>query len=240
MATDPLRVDLEKSAKTLILAPHGVLDLASYHQLKIAMMKAAVDEPRAVIVDLDGLIVPEDSAYALFSSMSTQLAEWPGVPLLLAARIDRHRISPLARVLPVHRSVQAAIAAIEDPPTRRLARHSLPNSQRSVALARQVVRDICGDWKVVTCIDDAVTIVNELVENTVSHTCCAPSLRLELRRGLFTIAVYDDDPTLVTQREPEPGRTHRGGLALVTQLSTAWGCSPTLAGSKVVWAVLRA
>jgi anti-anti-sigma regulatory factor len=225
-----------------VIEPHGVLDAASYGDLRNTMVKAAIDEPRAVIVDLDGLAVPDRWALALFSSVADQLAQWPGVPLLLAATepgqrdlLARYR---LARYVAVYPSVLAAVDAIDDPPPRRIARRQLPNALASASLARRFVLDVCSAWPVAARTEDAMMIANELVENTLLHTYCAPSLRLELRRGMLTIAVYDDDPAPARLVEPEvPGR-HRG-LLLVSRLARVWGCSPTLAGGKVVWAVLR-
>jgi anti-anti-sigma factor len=242
MPTTPLRVDQRELVGAAVVEPHGVLDAESYGGLRTALVKTAIDEPRAVIVDLDELDVPDSTALSLFSSVSTQITQWPGVPLLVAATrpekqavLDGYR---LARYVPVYRSVMAAIGAIDDPPPRRIARRRLPNSLSSAALARRFVLDVCSDWPVATRTEDAMMVANELVENTLLHTYCAPSLRLELRRGLLTIAVYDDDPAMAHLIEPDAER-HRG-LLLVAQLSRAWGCSPTLTGGKVVWAVLAA
>lgn len=237
-----LRIEHTECDGALVLRPRGVLDMASYASLRVSLVKAATDEPRALVVDLDGLVVPDPAAYALFSSVSTQLAEWPGLPLLLAAGEERQRTAVaayrLSRFVPVHPSVPAALAAIDDPPPRRLTRCNLPNSLSGAPLARKFVREVCRRWAV-TEADEVIMIANELVENTLIHTYCAPSLRLELRRGLLTVAVYDDDPALAELREPETSRWGQGGLALVAGLSTTWGCSPTLMGGKVVWAVLR-
>jgi anti-anti-sigma regulatory factor len=242
MSADALRVDHRELVGASVIEPHGVLDVASYGDLRNTMVKAAIDEPRAVIIDLDGLSVPDRWALALFSSVSDQLAQWPGVPLLLSATregqrdlLDRYR---LARFVPVYSSVLDAVAAIDDPPPRRIARRKLPNKLASASLVRRFVLDVCSTWPVAAHTEDAMMIANEFVENTLLHTYCAPSLRLELRRGLLTIAVYDDDPMPARLVEPEqPGR--RRGLVLVSRLSRLWGCSPTLAGGKVVWAVLR-
>ncbi|OLF17243.1 STAS domain-containing protein [Actinophytocola xanthii] len=244
MDRSPLYVEFEEHQGALVLVPRGVLDSLTYGDLRSLVLKAAVDEPRAVIVDVDRLVVPDPSAYSLFSSLCTQLAQWPGVPLLVAAGDERRRAGitdyRLARYLPVHESVETALASAHRPPVRRLARRVLPNSMVSASLSRQYVRDLCLDWEVVSCVESAVLITNELVENTLLHTYCAPSLRLELRRGLLTVAVYDDDPALAEPVRPDTGHAGRGGLALVADLSVTWGCSRTLAGGKVVWAVLRA
>lgn len=242
MPTAPLRVDHRELVGASVVEPHGVLDAATYGGFRIDLVKAAIDEPRAVIVDLDALSVPDSTALSLFSSVSTQIAQWPGVPLLVVAAGDTQRALlaayRLARFVPVYSSVMAAVAAIDDPPPRRIARRRLPNSLTSAALARRFVLDVCSDWPVATRTEDAMMVANELVENTLLHTYCAPSLRLELRRGMLTIAVYDDDPAMAHLDRSDTER-HRG-LVLVAGLCRVWGCSPTPLGGKVVWAVLAA
>ncbi len=243
MPTGQIHVDRRDLSGAAVLAPHGVLDVTSYGDLRAILVKASIDEPRAVIVDLDGLTVPDRAALALFSSVSEQLAHWPGVPLLLAAghsaqreQLARYR---LARFVPVYSSVPDAAAAIDDPPVRRIARRMLPNGLASAALARRFVLDVCSDWSVDERAQDTMLVANELVENTLLHTYCAPALRLELRRRRLTVAVYDDDPAPARLIDPED-TAHNRGLVLVAQLAVVWGCSPTPAGGKVVWAVLRA
>jgi anti-anti-sigma factor len=240
MPTTPLRVDQRDLVGAAVVEPHGVLDAESYGGLRNALVKTAIDEPRAVIVDLDELAVPDSTALSLFSSVSSQIAQWPGVPLLVVAtRPEQQGLLSgyrLARYVPVYPSVMAAVGAIDDPPPRRIARRRLPNSLTSAALARRFVLDVCSDWPVAVRTQDAVMIANELVENTLLHTYCAPSLRLELRRGLLTIAVYDDDPAMAHLSGPD-SELHRG-LLVVAELSRAWGSSLTPSGGKVVWAVL--
>lgn len=238
-----LEVAHRELAGAAVVEPHGVLDLHTYRELRDILVKAAVDEPTAVIVDLDGLAVPDRSSYALFSSVSDQVAQWPGVPLLLAAGTARKRRGlgsfRMARYVAVHPSVEAAARAIGDPPPRRIARRNLPNTLTSASLAREFVRAMCGQWEAQACLDDAVTIVNELVENTLLHTYCLPSVRLELRRGLLTVGVYDDDPAPARLRELDTRSGRRHGLSIVAAVAVVWGCSPTPAGGKVTWAVLR-
>ena len=48
---------------------HGILDLASYGQLRDALFKCALEIPRAVIVDLSELLVPTDATLAVFPSV---------------------------------------------------------------------------------------------------------------------------------------------------------------------------
>jgi anti-anti-sigma regulatory factor len=236
--TIDLRIETRHVGGAAVVEPHGVLDTASYGTLRSALVKASSDEPRAVVVDVAGLRVPKVAALALFFAVSDQIAQWPGVPLLLVAarpvhrgQLDHYRTS---QYIPVHRSVAGALAAIDDPPPRRIARRQLPNSLVSARLARLFVARKCAEWDQHERAEDAVSIANELVENTLLHTYSAPALRVELRRGMLTVAVYDSDPTPATLR----AGTRCRGLRLVEGLSRTWGCSPMPTGGKVVWAVL--
>lgn len=239
MIREVLEIGLCDLSGATVVAPRGVLDLVGYARLRDTLLKVGLDEPAAVVVDLNRLTLP-DSSVALFTAVAEQLDRWPGVPLLVAARGSAKRAA-LARCglplfVPVHASVEAAVAAVGDPPVRRIARHTLPNSLHAGGVARRFVHETCDEWRVGGA-EKAALVATEFVENTVVHTYCAPSMRLELRRGLLTVAVYDDDPTSPRDRggQPDTGR----GLWIVATLAAAWGSAPTATGGKVVWAVVR-
>jgi anti-anti-sigma regulatory factor len=244
MSDDSLRIDQREAFGVSVIEPHGVLDTASYRELRDSMLKAGVDESRAVIVNVDGLDVQDRAPLSVFVAAAERLEQWPCVPLLVAGGTDElwQRLCEyrLHRYVQVHRSVAAAAAAIDDPPPRRIRRRELPNSLRSASLARAFVRETCEPWRVgePRC-EDAVLVVNELVENTLLHTYCAPSVRVELRRDVLAVGVYDGDPTPPRRLDPDPAQPHRGGLAIVADVADLWGCSPTQSNGKVVWAVLR-
>ena len=241
--TTALWVGSHERGDVLVAEPHGVLDAATYLPLRDVLVELGVEEPRAVIVDLADLDLSNRSALAVFVAVSDQLAQWPGVPVLLVATraahrelLDRHR---LARFVPVFASVPAAVAAMDEPPARRIARRSLPNSLVSVRLARRFVAQVCARWGVQGRLQDAVMIADVLVENTLIHTYCAPTVRVELRRGRLTVAVYDDDPSTARLLETGDVASSRvRGLWLVHRIARAWGCERRSAGGKVVWAVL--
>jgi anti-anti-sigma regulatory factor len=237
-----LSVEEHDLAGACVLEPRGLLDVPACGALRESLVRTGADEPSAVIVDLGGLEIPDDAALSLFRSAGDQLAQWPGVPLLLVAGRAEHRRMldryEVCTELPVHPSVPAAAAALGRPPPRRVARLTLPNSMTGARLARAFVERTCVRWERTGDALDAVTVVNELVENTLLHTYSAPSVRLELRRGLLTVAVYDDDPAPPRMGGPTPAIADRRGLLLVDRLVAVWGCSPTRSGGKAVWAVL--
>lgn len=219
---------IEVQDHVTVLAPTGTLDAESGDALRTHLLAAAATEPRAVLVEIGELELPRPTA--LFAEVAVEITRWPGVPLLVVDPRDR---------LPgdlAHRTMAAALAAISDPPPRRLARRDLPNNRWGGRAGRAFVRDCCRRWHVEEPrAGDAVWVANELIENTIRHTPYQPSLRVELREGELTVAVADEDPTT-----PRPDLTLRPlhGLGAVRKLASAWGTVPTPSGGKVVWAAL--
>ncbi len=225
----------------VVVVPEGVLDAVTYGRLRATLVKVAVDDPRAVIVDVDRLRVNRPGALALFPAVGNELMMWPGLPLLLVAseKSSRRTLAGyhMRRYLPVHDSVDAAVAAIGEPPPRRIARIALPNGNACLGLARAFTRQCCHRWELFDDRTiDAVWVANELVENTVKHTYGAADLRVELRNDMLTVAAYDEDPAMPWLIGSDKGVVH--GLSVVERLSRVWGSSPTPDGGKVVWAVL--
>lgn len=239
-----LRLEDRAQNEVVVVRPVGWLDVRSYQQLRDHLLKLGTDHPRAVIVDLTDVNVASDTSLAIFPAVQTRLQVWPGVPLLLvtgggAARALLTRTST-GRFLPVHDTVCDAIAAIDEPPPRRVTHLQVPNELTSPRLAREFVRTACRDWDLHALIDDALLLVGELVTNVVVHTSASPLVRVEHRRNLLSVAVYDDQPGEVSLRDPGVGFAGLHGLLLVAQISTAWGCFPTSRDGKVVWATIRA
>lgn len=221
--------ETETRDRIAVVAPTGVLDAEGGDALRERLLTAVADEPRAVLVDTTALRMPAPTT--LFADVADEVARWPGVPLLV---VDPDGVLPPGPR--VHRTVAAAIAAIGDPPPRRLARRKLPNTLGGGRAGRAFVRDCCRRWDVEESrASDAVWVANELVENTIRHTPYPPMLRVELRQGELTVAVEDDDP-----KPPRPDPTARPlhGLAAIHRLANAWGTVPTANGGKVVWAAL--
>jgi anti-sigma regulatory factor (Ser/Thr protein kinase) len=242
-STTKLEIHRAYQDDAVLIAPSGVLELSTYGQLRDALLKSALEIPKAVIVDVGSLFVPTDATLAVFSSVWMQVSEWPGVPIVLVAsrELDRRRLerSAITRFIPLYPSLIEALRAIGEPPPRRRSLLELPYDPASAGLARRFVEMTCVRWGCTDLLVDAALVANELVENAVRHAHSEARIRLELREGLLTVAVYDDDPMPVQLVEPDLAEAVHLGLLLVAQLSSTWNCAPTLTGGKVVWAVLR-
>jgi hypothetical protein len=237
-----LRVTLRQHRGAVVVEPVGVLDVLTYAELRDTLLKAAVEAPSAVIVDIEHLSMPSTHLLTVFSVVWMRVCEWPGVPLLLVATDSVRRAqlisSPVSGYVPVHPDLTAAMRTTSRPPVRRRCCMSLPATAASSGVAREFVRQLCCRWGIVSMIEDASAVATELIENVVQHTESPAELRLELRKGILSVAVSDRDPRPAILREAASELMPSAGLAIVARVARVWGCTPTATG-KIVWAVLR-
>lgn len=239
-----IRVDAHDQRDVPILVAAGVLDSATYRGLRDTVIKAALDEPPAVIVDVDRLSVPTATAWTVFTSARWHVSIWPDVPILLvcaASRVRRAIIAAgVARYVPVHSSRESALDAVRNRSieARRRARAGLPSSRGTLTLARAAITDWLTAWDSREVIPIASTVATVFVENVLDHTESAPVLIVESYRDDVTVAVEDCSNRLPGRHEdPARGAEIVSGLAIVSALCRAWGATPTSSG-KTVWALV--
>lgn len=239
-----IRVDVAVEQGVPILVVDGVLDSSTYRTVRDAVIKAALDEPRAVIVDVDCLSVPSPSAWVVFTSARWHVSIWPDVPILLVCAQPRARRSivagGVARYVPLHPSRQLALEAVRGGSLqlRRRARTELPRARDSLGRARAVVTDWLTRWGSHQVVPVGATVATVFVENVLDHTDSAPVLIVESYRDAVTIAVEDCSDHLPGRHEHAFGGVEIvSGLAIVSALCRAWGSTPTASG-KTVWALV--
>ncbi len=239
-----VRIEVAAQREATILVAEGVLDSSTYRDVRDSVIKAALDEPRAVIVDVNRLSTPSASAWTVFTSARWHVSVWPDVPILLvcAAAAVRGGIAAggVSRYVPVHPTRESALDAVcgRSLQLRRRARTQFPRFEGSLALARGAVTEWLTEWDVADLIPVAATVATIFVENVLHHTQSAPFLIVESHRGTVTVAVEDGSAQAPAQRED----AHRGseivsGLAIVAALCRVWGSTPTPTG-KTVWAMV--
>ncbi|MEV7041478.1 ATP-binding protein [Amycolatopsis sp. NPDC051061] len=219
----------------------GALNLNSYPDLRDGLLKIATESPDGLIADIDGLDVDDAALVTVFSLIAMRIGDWPGIPFSVVTARPEHRTMfadrTVDKFVPVYEDRETAEHLLSRPPRRRAAQ-LLARSVNSSALARDFVRRVCAEWGVAGLTEDALLIATELVENAVRHTESPPRLRLELRRGILSVAVSDDSPRPAVLLERlsslEPGL----GLRMIAQVAKVWGCSRSWSGGKTVWAVL--
>jgi hypothetical protein len=242
-AAAQLAVSTSAVGSAAVLFVNGVLDSGTYPQLRNRMIEAALDEPRAVLVDVNALHVPAASAWSVFTSARWHVHAWPDVPIILICADPGRRITiartGVTRYVPVHTSVELALGALVDGRrTRRQIRTELPASLASLRGARELVAEWLAAWSHVELIPVATVVVNVFIENVLQHTAGPPVLVLESDCATITIAVQDDSSQPAARHEdPRRGGDRVSGLAIVASVCRAWDSTPTPSG-KTVWAVI--
>jgi hypothetical protein len=241
----PLRIAQHALGALTVLSMEGVLDSTTYATVRDCIIKAALDEPAAVIVDVSALDIPAGSACAVFTSARWQVSRWPDVPIVLSCTdADRRKVltrNGIGRYVPIHADVDAAaeeVRACTKVRVRRRARVELLRAKASLGEARDFVSECLVEWSQQNMTTAAKVIATELVRNVLAHTGSNPSLRVESSDGHVTIAV-DDASTQPAQLCEATAQRRITGLQLVAALSEAWGSSPSLTG-KTVWATVAA
>jgi hypothetical protein len=246
MQADPGHVTVvaETLDEVIELRAEGVLDSHTYGTLRDHIIKAALDAPSAVIVDVSRLVVSSPSAWAVFTSAAWHVAFWPNVPLMLvcthAVGREAATRNGVARHMAVHANTEAALDALAERMrgrSRRRTRADLTRGDRCVRRSRQLVEEWLSAWSMGDYIPAAKVIVTTFVENVLDHTDSAPNVRLETDGVTVTVAVEDTSHTRAEVRDQLGARPRPSGLHLVSALCQQWGNAPTTSG-KTVWAMI--
>lgn len=242
--TSQLTISADAAGSACLLTIEGVLDSITYLELRNRVIKAALDEPSAVLVEVTKLDVPASSAWSVFTSARWHVSTWPNVPVILVCQHveGRNAIARngVARYVPVYATVEIALRSINDRSRqgRRRRRSEFPASPASLRLARDLVAEALAEWSRSELIPVATVIVNVFTENVLQHTAGLPTVRLETDGQDVTVAVEDVSSSPAARHEDELcGGTRAAGLAIVAAVCRAWGSSPTPSG-KTVWAVI--
>lgn len=243
MAESVVLLGADRHQDVVVLTATGVLDGTTYRTLRDGVIKAALEEPRAVIVDVNDLAVPFASAYVVFTSARLHVSTWPDVPILLVCedRQSRRAIiaGGVARYVPVFPDRDSAVNAAlhQKLDGRQRARTPLPARPVSIGLARALIDKWLTAWGHRDLIPVAGTVATVFVENVLGHTDGAPVLIAESYRDTITVAVEDGSPVPAERRETTHGAEMLSGLSMVSALCRAWGSTPTPSG-KTVWALV--
>ena len=228
-----------------VLVVEGLLNSGTYRGLRDRIIKAVLDEPHTVIVDVTALTVPAESALAVFTSAYWHIPQWLPVPFVLVCAEPSGRAAivrnGITRYVPVYPTLEAAVGALSRSgvqPPRRRARANLPPIESSVARSRELVAEWLADWSQCEFIPVAKMVATAFVENVLRHTDSAPVLRLESTGREVWISVGDNSTVQAGRHEDLTGDSLAvAGLAIVAALTRRWGNAPTPTG-KTVWAVV--
>ena len=122
-----LTINTATVAGTFVLTVSGVLDGTTYVLLRHAIKRAALDRPRAVIVDIAGLIVIGKAAWPVFPDARWYITEGPDVPMALVCdKAERRKAlcrNGINRDVPPYWTLDAAIAELTGDSRRTSAKY---------------------------------------------------------------------------------------------------------------------
>ncbi|AKN16246.1 sulfate transporter [Mycobacterium haemophilum DSM 44634] len=226
-----------------VLTLEGVLNTSNSTALRNCIMKATIDQPSAIIVDVTGLQAAAESAWSAFISVRWEVGTQPDVPIVLVCghRAAREAIarSGVGRFMPVYPTEKSAMTGINRLARRTLRRidAQLPANLTSLRESRRLVREWLTAWSQTALIPVALVVVNVFVENVLEHTGSDPLMQIESDGATATIAVSDGSAAPARRLASPLTGIDVSGLAIVAALSRAWGSTPTSSG-KTVWAVI--
>ncbi|GGS82770.1 ATP-binding protein [Streptomyces cinerochromogenes] len=115
-----------------------------------------------------------------------------------------------------------------------------PSVPSAVPASRRFVTDVLDCWSMLNLVDDAQTVVSELVTNAVAAS--APggtdiTVRLRREPGRVVIEVGDQVEALPILRRPSLADPRGYGFFLVASMSERWGTRRD-DGGKVIWSEL--
>jgi anti-anti-sigma regulatory factor len=218
----------------------GVLNAQTYQQVRDSVIKVAVDEATAVIVDINDLEVHDEHSWAVFTSVRWHVQQWPEVPIALVTGDPavRRRLADrsVARYVPVYDTLIAASDALGGGQCRyrHRAREQFGPYPSSATSALIFVRDHLADWRMRDKIPVASTVASVFAENALIYADDGFDVRLEGTSDEVVVAVSDSSTAPAIRRE-RPRGSCPTGLDIVSALCSRWGNAPTSTG-KTVWA----
>jgi anti-anti-sigma regulatory factor len=227
-------------ADAAVIRLSGVLDARTYQQVRDSVVTVAIDQSTAVIVDINDLEVRDEQSWAVFTSASWHVQQWPEVPIALVSGDPgvRKRLTDrsVTRHVPVYDTLDAAGNAIRGGKYgyRHRAHEKFGAHSSSVNSALLFVREYLVAWSMCDKIPVASTVVTVFAENALSYAADGFDVRLEGTSTEVVIAVSDSSTASAMRRE-RPRGSRPAGLDIVSALCCRWGNTPTSAG-KTVWA----
>lgn len=245
MVEQALRFDVALLEAATVVRGLGTLGSATIGATHDTLLKCLAAHPKALIVDLAGVMVPDLMSLTVLAAVARQASIWPGVPFAVVATdgaVAGHLTrSGLGRTVGVRHTLAQALDAVDQHDALVTFREFLPPLRGAARHARSVVTEACVRWDLEQLVGSACVVVTELVTNAVQHADTTMWLRVSRRGRRLLLAVEDGGPgvpvrlPMPASHDPAPGR----GLALVDEVADRWGHLATAHG-KVVWAALHA
>ncbi|ORA37878.1 hypothetical protein BST20_12155 [Mycobacterium branderi] len=237
-----LSITTTPAADACVLTVGGILDDTTYRPLHDAIVKAALDEPAAVITDISRLAIREEPALAVFTSARWRVADWPDIPMGLVCA-HRHgqsalRRNGITRYVPVYATVESAVTDLVAQGARRYRRRAsadLPAHESSIARCREMVNHWLTGWSRTDFCHAASTVAAILVEDVLADTDTKFAIRLETDGSTVAVAVQYVSTALTMGHQPVEGAgSRRDVLAAASRASGSY----TNGFRRTAWAAI--
>lgn len=208
-----------------------------------AMVLALAEGPRGLVCDLSAVHEgAEPAAIEVLATAGRHVRDWPGIPVVVASHDPQVRSAlaahDLGARLGVTASLFSAVTAVLATPVMDVERLRLAPHPTAPRAARDFVTRTLLGWRLGRVIPSASQVISDLVSRSAISAGTDIELSVAWDRGALRLTVRDSGPGLPGQ-QPAPDLGERE-LALVADLSRAFGVTPTADSGKVVWAVLEA
>lgn len=237
-----LRIVRSALENASVLTVRGVLGHQTYLPLRDAIVKAALDEPAAVVVEITDLRINDDPAMSVFTNARWQVSEWPDTPIgLVCARADRLktlRHSAVTSYVPAYPSLHEAVADLAADASRRYRRRvraELPAVKSSTARSRKLAAEWLTAWGRSDFTGAVSVVATELVEMALAQTDGPIALRLETDGSTITVALQFSRSAAVVRQKSRDDTVSE--LDLIAGSCRVWG-SHMGAACDTVWVVL--
>ena len=232
-----LEIDVRDENDVLVARVSGLLDLSTYPLLRDVLFSCVTAEPIGVVVELGGLTVAPAARLSVFDTIWVSVAQWPGVPVVLATG-QEPLLSPagsngLPRHVPCYPTTDEALGSIVRPPRGRHVRGRLPASESGVLLAKLIAEQTCLRWRLRTLLDVVPQVAAELVTEVALDAPSGVSLLLRERAGKLAVAVRG--PTTVNLERQQAIRMN---VATIAGVDFSIGYTSTGNGDTVLWTIL--
>ena len=248
MVVDPLSISVAQRLPVTVVVLEGRLGLESVGRLRQSLIKRLVACPDALVIDVARLTVDSDLPLTVFRVVSRHAANWPAVPVVLAAPspdvAERLIRTGLDASLPMHGSRAEAIMKAIGPPTVARADWDIVSGPNSASQARTLIAEVCRAWGLAGVLDTVLVVVSELVTNAVVHASGSVHVTVLLRRSQLHVVVRDQNPDPPRRLEPRLRSTtgvslalNGRGIPLLDSMCRSWGHLSSDTG-KAVWAMV--
>jgi hypothetical protein len=237
-----LRITRSAVENACVLTVRGVLGHLTYLPLRDAIVKAALDEPAAVVIEISDLRIHDDPALSVFTSARWQVSEWPDTPIGLvctsAHRLKALRHKAVTRYVPAYPSLQSAIADLAADASRRYrqrVRAELPALKSSTVRSRELTTQWLTAWGRTDFITAVSVVATELVQMALAETDGPIALRLETDGSTIKVALQFSRAATVVRQKSRSDTVSE--LDLIAGSCRVWGSHIGAAGDTI-WVVL--